>query len=160
MNIFVLDEDPVLAAQYQCDKHVVKMSLESAQILATVARKLLIGGFHGDLYKSTHKNHPCTLWAGSSYANFYWLVAHARALCEEYQFRYHKVHSALKQVNYVCIYQYPTFPRYDLTPFALAMPEEFRSDNAVESYRRYYSIKKRSIAKWSKSRPPPEWWTQ
>ena len=40
MNIFVLDRNPVIAAQMQCDKHIVKMIVESGQMLSTVHRML------------------------------------------------------------------------------------------------------------------------
>ena len=82
MNIFVLDTDPTIAAQMQCDKHVVKMPLECAQMLSTVHRHY--GSDDFQLYKSTHKHHPCTLWAASSRANYAWLFDHFRALNDEY----------------------------------------------------------------------------
>ena len=73
MNIFVLDKDPKKAATQQIDKHIVKMPLESAQMLcAALARH----GREDTPYKATHKNHPCTLWAGESQGNFRWLVKH------------------------------------------------------------------------------------
>ena len=55
MNIFYLSHDPEEAAQYQYNKHVVKMILESAQLLCTAHREL---GNDDVPYKSTHKNHP------------------------------------------------------------------------------------------------------
>ena len=90
MNIFVLHSDPIKAAQMMCDKHIVKMILESNQMLSTVARK---HGYNAP-YRSTHGNHPCTLWAGESNANWYWLIRHSRALCEEYTARYGRTHKS------------------------------------------------------------------
>jgi hypothetical protein len=82
MNIFYLDKNPVIAAQMMCDKHVVKMILESAQMLSTAVRVQ-----SGDetanelgLYKMAHKNHPSTIWARTSYFNFIWLYKHMIAL--------------------------------------------------------------------------------
>ena len=75
MNIFYLDEDPVLAAQMHCDKHVVKMILESAQLLST-AHLLIDGDELADergLYKATHKNHPSSKWVRDSSENYEWL---------------------------------------------------------------------------------------
>lgn len=71
MNIFVLDYTPQKAAEYHCDKHVVKMILESAQILCAVHHK---NGDSNVPYKLTHKNHPCTIWAGESRSNYLWLT--------------------------------------------------------------------------------------
>ena len=71
MNIFVLDSDPKVAATMLCDKHVVKMILESAQMLSTVAHT----NGHIPRYRPTHSKHPCTLWAGESKSNWQWLVA-------------------------------------------------------------------------------------
>ena len=86
MNIFILDEDPVVAAQAQCDKHVVKMVLESAQMLSTTHR--LLGENHQVFYKTVHKNHPCTVWTRRSSGNYLWHLEHWTALCDEYRHLY------------------------------------------------------------------------
>lgn len=145
MNIFVLSLCPIEAAQMQCDKHVVKMTIESAQMLCTVG--------HG-IYAPTHASHPCTRWAGLSEANFEWLTAHALALSDEYTHRYgrrHKSQNAIETVK-----QPLSFPFVGLTPFALAMPDEFKIGDAVESYRAYYHSKAH-FAKWTR-RQQPSWW--
>lgn len=129
----------------QCDKHVVKMIVESAQMLCTVG--------HG-AYKPTHANHPCTKWASLSEANFEWLTAHALALCDEYTFRYGRRHKSQDVIENV---QPPkAFSKVGLTPFALAMPDEFKSSDPVESFRAYYHSKS-SFAVWTK-RKQPNWW--
>ncbi|WP_116964615.1 pyrimidine dimer DNA glycosylase/endonuclease V [Fastidiosibacter lacustris] len=92
MNIFFLDKDPSLAARYQCDKHVVKMVLESAQILSSVHR--LSGSNDQALYSLTHQNHPCVLWVIESEAHYKWLLKHYIALCSEYTYRYQKLHKS------------------------------------------------------------------
>ena len=89
MNIFYLDKDPVVAAQMMCDKHVVKMILESAQMLST-AHRVLDGDTYANkvgLYKMAHKNHPSTIWARSSIENYDWLSGHMQALMKEYTYR-------------------------------------------------------------------------
>ena len=91
MNIFVVDEDPVVAAQQLCDKHVVKMILESAQMLCTVA---LEHGYEDAPYKKAHPKHPCTLWAGKSAENWQWLITHGLAMAEEYTRRYGRQHKS------------------------------------------------------------------
>lgn len=145
MNIFVLSLDPAEAARMQCDKHVVKMIVETAQILCTAGR---------GVYRPTHANHPCTVWAGQSADNFKWLIRHGLALCEEYTFRYGKRH---KTQDVLALVEPPaSFPVVGLTPFAQAMPEELRSNDVVASYRAYYHTKA-SFARWTR-RDPPEWW--
>ena len=92
MNIFVLDIDPQLAASLHLDKHVVKMPLETAQMLCTINAEFGI-----DVpYKATHKNHPCTLWAKATKANYQWLTALGLNLCYEYTYRYKKCIHAKK----------------------------------------------------------------
>jgi hypothetical protein len=113
MNIFILDKDPVQAAQLQCDKHVVKMVVESAQMLST-AHRLLDGQEtrkpsksgktmrkYYDLYlgqddlemetllmANVHEKHPCTIWSMINTANYDWHWQHLNALCKEYTYRY------------------------------------------------------------------------
>jgi hypothetical protein len=92
MNIFYLDRDPVIAAQMMCDKHVVKMILESAQMLST-AHRVLDGDEYANkmgLYKLAHKNHPSTIWVRTSSENYRWLFNHYDALMQEYTYRYDK----------------------------------------------------------------------
>jgi len=146
MNIFVLDNDPIKAAQLHLDKHVVKMPLETAQMLSSI---------NGGPYKITHKNHPCTVWARQSKANYNWLVQLGFALCNEYSFRYskrHKCRDVIEKLKHApeCV------PDGDRTPFAQAMPDECKRDNAVEAYKEYYRKHKKHIASW-KNRDVPEW---
>ena len=96
MNIFVVDEDPIVSATQLCDKHVVKMIVEGCQMLSTIHR---IGGSHViyapvNLYKASFQNHPCTIWARESSENYMWLADHTRALSFEYTHRYGKIHAA------------------------------------------------------------------
>ena len=179
MNIFILDNDPVNAAQDQCDKHVVKMIIESAQMLSTVHRMLdgkmerrpsksgsmlkyyyLEDGRENTLYKACHHNHPSTVWTRESKANYDWHYKHFVALCDEYTYRYGKVHmtdtklrQALKQV--------PTnIPDIGPTKFKLAMSSnpECIFEDAVKSYRAFYHTKEeRFNLVWTK-RMIPDWW--
>jgi hypothetical protein len=144
MNIFVLDKSPILAAQYQCDKHVVKMVLETAQILSTVA---------GGPYKPTHIHHPCVIWIRQGKENYKWLVAHGLALCEEYGYRYSKEHGCLEVIESLAIP--PTHVPSGRTHFVKCMPEECKRKSAVASYREYYHQKE--FAVWTK-REKPYWW--
>jgi hypothetical protein len=152
MNIFVLHDDPAIAASMSCDKHVVKMILETAQMLSTVAHSR----GHRAPYKATHKNHPCTLWAGESKANWRWLIAHGLALCSEYTTRYDKVHKSQAAIEWCR--DNPVGPDHGVrTPFRLAMPDQYKCDDPVKAYRAYYHGEKSGFAKWAHS-PTPTWW--
>ena len=157
MNIFFLDEDPKLCAEYHCDKHVVKMILESAQIMSTVVRAHNIDAG----YKATHHNHPCTLWAGDNRANYMWLYQLAGRLNDEYKFRFgrnvnHKSWDVIQSLPD------PTFlpPRYStITRPAMAMPIQYRdNDDPVKAYRNYYFYEKYDICHWQCG--APDWWIE
>lgn len=149
MNIFILDKDPAKAARYHCDKHVSKMILESAQMLSTVL---------GGPYKPTHQNHPCTVWVMQSHANALWLIDMARELNNEWRARYghnqnHKSWEVIRSMEDADLVG--KLPARKRTPFALAMPEEYKDDDAVKAYRAYY--KSKSFAKWDHGQAP-RWW--
>ena len=171
MNIFILDSDPRNSAEMHCDKHVVKMHVEGIQMLVSVMQRYGINhGVYtkaGTLHKGGYANHPCTRWAGDSYANFQWLVKYTAALCEEHTARYGTVpHSSLQICDIIEASEKllrameAEGTAGDLTPFALAMPDEYRSDCAVSSYRNYYIAEKAPICKWAKGRKAPEWFTR
>jgi hypothetical protein len=149
MNIFILDENPDTAARQHCDKHVVKMILETAQMLCTAHWQS--GGVAP--YKSTHKNHPCTIWARESVDNYKWLCDLGVSLCDEYTQRYGKVHKTQAIIEWL-VDNVPNIPDVPMTPFAQAMPDEYKSSSAVEAYRKYYLGEKREIAAWKYSEKP------
>ena len=152
MNIFALSYDPERCAQAHCDKHVVKMILEHAQMMATVVRE---SGIEHDGYRSTHKHHPCTLWLGQSSGNWDWLMEMTYQLDREYRFRYdHDV--SHKSWSAILALPEPDLPHLGLTPFAQAMPDEFKHEDGVVAYRRYYSGAKSPILSYTK-REQPEW---
>jgi len=153
MNIFVLDLNPVGAAQMQCDKHVVKMILESAQLLCGVH---WMTGREAP-YKLTHKNHPCSKWARESLSNYDWLAQHACELCNEYTRRYGRVHKSQETIVW-CYDNLPDIHNNGLTEFYLAMPDDCKiKGDPVQSYRKYYKKYKNHIAKWNHSEKP-EWY--
>ena len=144
MNIFVLSEDPIIAAQYHCDKHVPKMILESAQMLSTV--------LNGP-YLPAYRNHPCTLWVAESRENAMWLSEMAHELNSEFRKRFNnKSHQSWLVINdlwpEIC-----KLPSNGLTPFAQAMPDHLKQDNSVQAYRDYYRTK--TFATWRFGAP---WW--
>lgn len=151
LNIFILDTDVAKCAEYHCDKHVVKMILESAQMLSTVCRKsgLNIG------YKPTHSHHPCTLWASDSLSNWIWLRHLTAYLNEEYKYRYNKTcnHKSYDLANTLPL---PNISDVGLTPFAQAMPDKYKQVNAVKAYRNYYKHEKADLLQWT-NRSVPHW---
>ena len=139
-------------AEYMVDSHIIKMPLESAQILSTVCRKsgLQVG------YKATHQNHPCVLWAGRSLSNWRYLKELTKAMNQEYRLRYNKKvdHKSFLVAEGL---PEPVIPDIGLTEFALAMPEECKIvGNQIQSYRRYYMEHKQHLFRW-KNRMVP-WW--
>ncbi|MCL6416805.1 pyrimidine dimer DNA glycosylase/endonuclease V [Aestuariirhabdus sp. Z084] len=154
MNIFILDDDIEKCAQYHCDQHVVKMILESVQLLCTALNKK---GFTTP-YKSTHAKHPCTLWVEESYDNFLWLKQLTLELNKEYRYRYDKQvdHKSIAVLSSLSPHR---FPAIGLTPFAQAMPETYKVEgNAVLAYRKFYLGDKVRFAKWTK-RSSPHWFS-
>lgn len=160
MNIFALSRNARRAARYHGNKHVVKMILESAQLLCTAHRALdgseAVGG--APLYKLTHRNHPCAVWARASSGNYEWLYELFCALCEEYTFRYGRTHACWTKLGRALAEPPKHIPEGAMTEFALAMPEAFRRGDAVESYRLYYREAKRELCEW-KGREAPEWFS-
>ena len=156
MNIFFVDADPVLAAQALCDKHVVKMTLESAQLLST-AQHILANDereIPNGIYKPTHKNHPCAIWVRENSANYGWLLEHAEELAREHFRRYKRQHASSFIIR-SALYLRPFLELTpSITPPALCMPEQYKVDDPVESYRNYYRGEKARIAKWNYSEVP------
>lgn len=135
----------------QCDKHVVKMILESAQMLCTVFSKIETP------YKHTHVNHPCTKWSRESYENYQWLLSHAFELCNQYNLRYGKTHKSQAIIQWCSDnVNENMFNKMGRTPFAQAMPDKYKQPDAVGAYRTYYLNEKMAFAKW-KNDNKPDW---
>ena len=178
MNIFVLDKHPRIAARMQCDKHVSKMTLETAQMLSTVHRVLagteevrLTGSGRKvkhwrlpderehTLCKANHVNHPCSVWARESLGNFLWLHTHGLSLAREYTRRYKKVHKSQAVIE-ACLDALDGLPLYDenRTPHPLCMPDEYKGDDVTKAYRAFYIGEKAGFAQWKLA--APYWWPQ
>ena len=155
MNIFYIDTCPVKAAQMQCDKHVVKMVLESAQMLCA-AHRVLEGGAPVP-YKLAHKNHPSTIWTRTSTENYMWLNRYFGALCREYTYRYGKHHASERLLGPLALV--PNGLTYSgFTDPPQCMPDYCKGEDTVLAYQNYYILEKSRFAKWKK-RSIPEWFS-
>lgn len=156
MNIFVLDEDPKFAAEMHCDRHVVKMILESAQILSTVHH--LLGSSDRAITKPTHANHPCVKWAAASQQSYYWLYDLARQLCNEYTFRFENRHKYETQLALKLAKSPAKLKTWRVIPHPLCMPDDCKllAGGAVSAYRNYYIAYKQRMLCYTR-RLPPQW---
>lgn len=156
MNIFILDTDVTKCAEYHVDKHTIKMILETTQLLNNALIKN--NSNYIQVYRQTHKNHPASLWAGESKDNFDWLLNLGLALCNEYTYRYGKIHKCQSILEDFDLANYKLkIPSIGLTPFVKCMPDQYKVEDTVQSYRNYYRGDKAYIAKWTK-RDIPDWW--
>ena len=184
MNIFVLHEDPKIAAQMHCERHILKMIIEHTQMMAAtyyhtlgISRKkeilenqekvsTLFSGFprkdengNDKPYMISHVNHPCTVWTRTSLSNFNWLLDCTKAMCEEFTYRYKGKHSVEAIIDWM--YQNP--PKIEdigLTPFAQAMPDFYKGSDVTEAYHKYYAFKTTYMkVNWKLEERIPSWWT-
>ena len=156
MNIFYLDKNPEICAQYHCDPHVVKMSVEYAQILSA-AHRLIDNNNNPILYKLTHKNHPSVIWARKSKENYEWLYSLFVELCKEYTYRYEKTHLTEKKLKDVLKYAPKNIESLGFTEMPQCMPDHCKiTNNSIEAYKNYYKIEKLNMLKYTK-REKPNW---
>ena len=182
MNIFVLDNNPQKAAEYHCNKHVVKMILECGQMLCASHWLHLLDNYgqrtscfkrvrdiQSWLYENTHPleqppwklshmRHPCTLWTNESYSNYMWHWELGVALCKEYTKRYKRVHKSEAVIDWLGKNTPRLMKDKGLTPFAVCMKEEYKdAHDPVQSYRNYYIQDKVRFAKWEPRAQMPDW---
>lgn len=178
MNIFYLDNNPTTCARYHNDKHVVKMILEYAQLLSTAHRVLdgtmssrlsktgrkqtwygLSDNREHLLYNATHINHPSAKWCRDSAANYQWLYQLFCATCDEYTFRYGKIHLTDQKMRHVLSHTPKAIAKKPFEQPWRAMPDEVKiGDDSLLSYRNYYINNKTHLASWKK-RNKPEWYS-
>jgi len=160
VNIFIVEENPADAAQALCDRHVTKMLLETAQLLCAPFPQ-------GEApYKRTHYNHPASVWTRANVANYFWVLQHGKALCREFEHRREKRHKSADVVDWCFSAAISlNLPQQSVPDYpALCMPDEYKQDNAIASYRAYYKAKLQEwstrdrplVAKWT-NRQPPKW---
>lgn len=166
MNLFILSLIQKEIAEFMMDKHISKIILEAVQMLCSAKRILDPDDKINDkLYKIAHKNHPVTIWCRKSKANFIWTIDLIEEMHNEWRYRYNYPNTKFHKSYLISLILKENIPSDDkfeelnLTPFALAMPVEYKLDDPVESYRNYYMSKeKQRIASWNKKRNKPDWY--
>lgn len=156
MNIFFLDWDVKKCAQYHCDKHVVKMILETAQLLCTSHHAT--SSPHTPPYRIVHKNHPCSIWVRQSLSNYLYLTELGLELCNEYTYRYGKKHKSSEVIEWSVLNK-PVISDIGFTNPPLAMPEQYKVGDVIQSYRNYYLGEKYKFTSW-KGRQIPKWFNR
>jgi hypothetical protein len=154
MNIFYLHEDPVMAAEMHCDKHVCKMIIETAQMMSSVYSRY---GCENPPYKPTHQKHPSTVWTGDNQLHYNWVRTLGLQLCREYTKRYNKTHKteAVIKALWLAPSDMPILAWQDPPQ---CMDAEYKRDNTIEAYRNYYIMAKAKFAKWAHATKAPQWW--
>lgn len=143
MNIFYLHHNTKICARWHVDRHVVKMILETCQLLCTA---IWLSG--GEAHcKATHKNHPSAIWTRANKANWRWLRKLGKELCKEYTFRYGKEHKLEKIIRNL---KTPDLPDGEFFQPPQAMPEEYKDSDSITAYRAYYCVGKVHLHFWAK----------
>jgi len=166
MNLFILSLIQKEIAEYMMDKHVSKILLEAVQMLCSAKRILdPEDEINERIYKVAHKNHPVTIWCRKSKTNFVWVLDLIEELHNEWKFRYGHPENKFHKSYLVAMCLRDNIPADDkfeeqgLTPFALAIPDKYKTSDPVLSYRNYYmSEEKQKIASWKKKREKPVWY--
>lgn len=159
MNIFYTSDCPIECARYLDDKRVVKMCLETAQMLSTALREYC--AIDDALYKSTHRNHPCNIWVRECQANYEWTVEHFKALCSEYTKRYGKVHASYTRLSDVFDYYILHEPFMNNGGKTTTFPNCAGNDSLNISYKHMKDTKQAYKLylsdRWSTDKKKPTW---
>lgn len=154
MNLFILHENPIRAAEMHCDKHVIKMILETAQMLST-AHHVYDSSIKHLVYKNAYPNHPCTKWVCKNNRNYEWAYVLFARLCEIYTANTGKTHKSWETIGPLLAVVPNKMPTGGRTKFALAMPDKYkRKHDPVASYRAYYCYEKARFAKFNYNEQP------
>ena len=174
MNIFYLHKEPEVSARLHCDKHVVKMIIEYAQMLSTAHRMVDGEQYYGlskngrriarwrhpnsnledVLYKASHINHPSAVWVRENAIQYQYMYDLFVALCDEYTYRYGKVHMTDSKLRDVLNNIPDKMPLGDWREPPQAMPDDVKSESSLDAYHKYYREYKKSFAKWTNREVP------
>lgn len=150
MNVFVTDVSPSKSAQVLPDKHIVKMPLETCQMVSIIFSKWYydwgtinkIDGTPYNTVKGAFRNHPCTKWAADNHYNLAWLITHGIHLCFEYEHRYQKRHSCLNTLEEAMVIfhnnaKISISEHTNVKEFTRAMPDEYKLDDSIDTFTAY-----------------------
>jgi len=164
MNVFILDKDPIKAADMLCDKHVVKMCTESAQILSSAQR--ILGNTSEFLYKIYRGNPYPLKWVLLSSENYKWVLENYKEILKEYTRRYGKEHGAGNK-NRVCeLSKIPNLPSLGLTlppcgtKGIYKIPNPSSWEDIIINYKYFYYVDKKKFAKWAHNTSIPSWYLE
>ncbi len=169
MNIFYLHKEPEVSAQLHCDKHVVKMIIEYAQMLSTAHRMVDGEQYYGlskngrriarwrhpnsnlenVLYKASHINHPSAVWVRENAIQYQYMYDMFTALCDEYTYRYGRVHMTDEKLRDVLNHIPDKMPLGEWREPPQAMPDDVKSESSLDAYHKYYKHYKKDFAKWT-----------
>lgn len=158
MNIFILNECPITAAQLHCNEHVLKMTIEYAQMLSTAhrvcdgkmyieispkGRKIKRWAHSEDtLYKVAHLNHPCTKWVRESKSNYEYMYEMWNELCKEFRRRFLNTHLSETKLIDILANAPKNIPDIGLTPFVQCMPDQYKNIDPIQAYNDFYKYDK------------------
>lgn len=150
MNIFATSPDPIESARVLDNSRVIKMILECAQLLSTAITQ------HGGTspYKSTHHNHPCTIWTAASRENAQWVFQHMMALSEEYSARFSKTHRTTRLYSTMLYEGLSYIPSKGLQPFINCTTSHKHIQDVHAAY--YCEL----LKKWYLDKRPPKWYRE
>jgi len=180
LNLFYLHKNPFISAELHCDKHVVKMIIEYAQMLSTAHRILdgkpyvsqTMGGLKNPkprriqrwkhpnsnmenvLYKASHINHPSTQWVRENAIHYQYAYDMFVALCDEYTYRYGKVHLTDTKLRVILDEIPRNCPIGEWKEPPQCMPDDVKSESTITAYHKYYAIYKKDFAKWTEREVP------
>ena len=144
MNIFYLDKDPIIATKYMYNKHIVKMILESAQMLCTAHHHF--GNGDNVPYRKAHYNHPSTKWVRENTKHYIWLYDHMLALGYQYTKKYNKIHQTIVKCTMPLINPPLGMPTKEFVQPPQCMPDQYKDKCSIKAYWNYYEQDKKKIA--------------
>eukprot|EP00930_Biecheleria_cincta_P061015 TRINITY_DN46584_c0_g1_i1.p1 TRINITY_DN46584_c0_g1~~TRINITY_DN46584_c0_g1_i1.p1 ORF type:complete len:315 (-),score=57.47 TRINITY_DN46584_c0_g1_i1:115-1059(-) len=179
MNIFFLHMSPKQCAKMHANIHVVKMIVETAQLLCNVHRRqrehclppyMTQRQMARIPYKesaSGHRKLGSMIWVAESLGNYRWAVQLGLELCNEYNAGRGRAagktskHKTQKVLEWLRDHE-PNFKIQRRTPVRtkhLAMPARFKkAETSVQAYRDYYFSKRRTMEMVWPAGKTPLWW--
>jgi hypothetical protein len=155
MNIFALSPDTSYAADMHCDQHLHKMILESAQMLSTLVydppagSPSKISALIPHVYKSSYRNHPCSIWTRESWDNAWWLCNLAFSLESIRETLDHPSHASIRIIQMIADH---IELHASSTPqsFVFCGPAIFKLRYSLNVHERYQAFYRYKQSEWLK----------